>query len=211
MEAGPQAHGWQPLQPSKPKCPSCRHRCGHSSAQPSRPGFLHSFNLKFLPWQPQNPFQSRGPSPLVPRPRPASPEVPPLYNKACPSHAALPDSGHSEVLSHLPCTGSTHCGGHRPLSHMGSSCTLQKMGCEVALPSPNFLLPPPGLVGSCCLHVSCPLGTRGRTLCRLLHLCSRPLQTASPSAPIVTQLPFTFHSALPAEPGLNQAWQEPPG
>lgn len=84
LEAGPQAHGWQPPQPSKPKCPSCRHRCGHSPAQPSRPGCLHSFNHKFLPCSPRPPSrpeapppQTRGPAPPVPRPRPCTTRLAP--------------------------------------------------------------------------------------------------------------------------------------
>lgn len=66
--------------------------------------------------------------PVSSPPSTIGPVCPAPAHPAPPSQAALPGSGHSEALSHPPCTGSARYGGHRSPSHRGSSHTLQKVG-----------------------------------------------------------------------------------
>ena len=115
--AGPQAHGRQPSQPSKPKCPSWGHRLQSTAlSSPQNPPSFSPGAMRTRPYRPEPHSQT---PPLLPSPAPTS--------RPRPSQAVLPDSGHSAAQSHRPCTGSVHCGGHRPPSRMGSSHTLQKV------------------------------------------------------------------------------------
>lgn len=74
-------------------------------------------SLEALPQHIKAPPHSEAPTPPAWRPRPHT-------ARPRPSQAALPDSGHSLALSHLPCTGTARFGGRRPQSHMGNSHTL---------------------------------------------------------------------------------------
>lgn len=84
----------------------------------------------------------------------------PWPRSPCPAPAALPGNGRTAARPHPSCTGTGHCGGHRLLSHMGSSRTLQRRGSE-AVPSPLQPLRPSLLTPASC-RVLMPSVTHSR-------------------------------------------------
>lgn len=150
--AGPQAHGWQPLQPSKPKCPSCD--TGAASglfAQPSRPKVLYSFKLKAPPLQP------RGPTPTA-RPHPFSPEILPLPGQSYltavtvrPCHTRLAQAVPAVWVTGLcptwgavaPCRRWDCDNSPSPTTSLLSSCSTSISTCPKRTPNPSLFTTSP--------------------------------------------------------------------